>query len=48
MKHVILYSACRFNYTTRQDSYFVALEYSGKLKRICGKVQGEQETGNMA
>jgi hypothetical protein len=48
MKHVTLYSDCRFNYTTRQGSYFAALEYNGKLKRICGEVQGEQETGNRA
>jgi hypothetical protein len=48
MKQVTLYSGCRFNYSTRQGSYFTALEYNGKLKRISGAIEGEHETGNRA
>jgi hypothetical protein len=48
MKQVTLYSGCRFNYSTRQGSYFAALEYNGKLKRISGSIEGENETGNRA
>ncbi len=48
MKHVTIYSDCRFNYTTRQGNYFVALEYNGKIKRISGAIVGENETGNRA
>jgi hypothetical protein len=46
MKHVTLYADCRFNYTTREGSYFAALEYNGKIKRICGAIAGENETSN--
>ncbi len=48
MKHVTIYSDCRFNYTTREGSYFAALEYNGKIKRISGEIAGENETGNRA
>jgi len=48
MKHVTIYSDCRFNYTTREGSYFAALEYNGNIKRISGAIVGENETGNRA
>jgi ribonuclease HI len=48
MKHVTIYSDCRFNYTTREGGYFAALEYNGKIKRISGAIVGENETGNRA
>jgi hypothetical protein len=48
MKHVTIYSDCRFNYSTREGSYFAALEYNGNIKRISGAIAGENETGNRA
>lgn len=44
MKHVTIYSDCRFNYTTREGSYFAALEYNGKIKQISGTIAGERES----
>lgn len=48
MKQVTIYSDCRFNYSTREGSYFAALEYNGKIKRISGAITGERETGGRA
>ncbi len=48
MKHVTIYSDCRFNYTTREGGYFAALEYNGNVKRISGGIAGRKETGNRA
>ena len=48
MKHVTIYSDCRFNYTTREGGYFAALEYNGNIKRIAGGIAGRKETGNRA
>jgi hypothetical protein len=46
MKHVTIYSDCRFNYTTRDGWYFAALEYNGNIKLISGGIAGRKETGN--